>query len=69
LSKASPGRFLFAQLDAFTAGQRDGDLTEYRLNDQLDIRLPQMRIACGEISDEVRPGHRRHPGQGGCHMD
>jgi hypothetical protein len=41
------------QLDALAASQSGGDVVEYRRHDQLDIRLPQMRIVGGEFRDEI----------------
>jgi hypothetical protein len=40
------------QYDAIAASQCGGDLVEYRHHDQLDICLPQMRVAGGEFRDE-----------------
>jgi hypothetical protein len=34
-------------------------LVEYRRHDQLDMRLLQMRIAVGEVRDELGSGQRR----------
>src|SRR5690348_13127014 len=45
-----------AQLDAFAARQRAGDLVEYRRHDHLDVRPPQMRVGGGEFRDEFRLG-------------
>jgi hypothetical protein len=43
-----------AHLDAlFAASQSAGDLTEYRRHDQLHIRHAPMRIAGGEVRDEL----------------
>jgi len=41
------------QLDATASSQRVGDPIEYRRHDQLDILLPEMRIAGGEFRDEI----------------
>jgi hypothetical protein len=44
------------QFNAIAASQRAGDLIEYR-HDELDIFLPQMRVAGGEFRNEFRFGH------------
>jgi glutathione S-transferase len=41
-----------AQLDAIAARQRIGDLVKYHRHDQLNSRLPKMRMAGGEFRDE-----------------
>jgi hypothetical protein len=41
------------QLHAAAASQCGGDLVEYRGHDQLDVRVPKMRIAGGEFRDEI----------------
>ena len=47
------------QLDALAASQSGGDVVEYRRHDQLDIRLPQMRLSAASSamrSDLVNAG-------------
>jgi hypothetical protein len=41
------------QLDPLAACQRLSDLIENRRHDQLDISAPQMRVAGGQVRDEV----------------
>jgi hypothetical protein len=36
-----------------SARRRVGDLAKDRRHDQLDIRLPQMRVAGSEFGDEI----------------
>ena len=53
-----------AQLDAAAACQCVGDLLEYRVHDQLDVRRLEVRIAGGEFLDEFRPSQRWLPPRG-----